>query len=379
MREIFERKSCPVGQPYNKNGVHYAVVGPNVPTFFSVTQNGETSFYYENSNGAIHTTEEGLFEISDAPISSNNRTALTNVVAGLVHAEALELGLNQENAAKTSDVLIDEVRRRLLGTERDPNEVLNEIRKENVNYNGHPALFNEWEYVLPYQHLIDRLDQYNFLGQRHRQNMEEWFRNQMLNLPDIDECDERAYTISNLPANRLGFFNLGLSLDQANEAPLETLPHLTQYRAALVFQSTPVENINDLLMARLAEIENMQPNQRRAFDLGINFTRSSTLPENVNDDVILEYGRRLPEIKRPLTVPFQGDTPASVETRILSNLYYFFTALPIADQQRIANEILLPSSTIAPTTEGGRGLKRNAERDAEGENHNAKRNDGEGR
>ena len=377
MREIFERKNCPVGHSYDRNGVRYGVVGAGVPTFFSVTQNEETSYYYENSNSAIYTSDEYMSTISDHPISAEDCAALTNTVAGIVHAEALTLGLTPENAANTSDAVIAEVVMRLAGTERDANDVLGEIVQEIADQeidddSSYYSSEDEEEYVLPYQHLIDTLNE-DIFGHRRFQNMETWLRGQMPNIPTQDEFDARVVAILEFGEDRLEFFNLGLTPVHAATAPLEAIPHLTQYRAALVSQETPAQNIGNLLWERIVAIEAMQPNQRRAFDLGVSFTRSSALPANVNDAVVQEFGRRLPAEERPITFPAGSEEATRIA--YLSNLYIFFTRISIADQQQLADEItfalLPPPPTIAPN--GAATSRSSLKRDSEGQENQESR------
>ena len=386
MREIFERKNCPVGQSYNTNGVRYGVVGAGVPTFFSVTQNGETSYYYENSNSIIHTSDESMSTISDDPISAEDCAELINTVTRIVYADALALGLTPENAANTSDALIDQVRMRLVGTERDANDVLAEIVQEiedDSSYDSseneedaspHQDLMETWlmdqmrnapteEYVSSCQHLINTLDE-NIFGHMRLQNMKTWLMDQIPNVPTKDEFDARAGAILAFGEDRLEFFNLGLTPDHAAAAPLAAITHLTRYRSELVSQETPTQNIGNLLWERIGAIEAMRPNQRRALDLGVSFTRSSALPENVNDAVVQEFGRRLPAGEQPVTLQVRSHEATLIAH--LSNLYIFFTNKPIADQQLLADEITLallpPQPTIAPAAATSRiNLKREAE------------------
>ncbi|MBP7709623.1 MAG: hypothetical protein KA100_00955 [Rickettsiales bacterium] len=352
MREIFARKGCLAGEVYDKNGIKYAVVGEGVPTYFSVTQGTVTRYYYETA-AAIFESDENLLGCADQPLSEVERATLTAMVEGLVIAEGLTLGLTLENARNNSDEVIAEVAAHLGENPTvNANEFLEQILKEMEQVSElSESEYDSEEEQPPYQHLLDNLN-VDIFGQHRFQNMENWLITWLPDVPGVDVFNERAAAIFNIPENRWAFFDLGLSAVQSAAAPLETLSHLIQYHAELAFQVTPQENIADLLQARIEAIAELHPNRRRALSLGVSFDRATALPENISDEVILEFGRRLPPENHLMDLPRIGDTQQIVRERKLLNLYNLFSQLPAEDQQARTNlltaYLLAPPPVVAP-------------------------------
>jgi hypothetical protein len=352
MRRIFEYLQYPAGFVYKNRGIHYAVTSVGSPTYFLVTRDDETKYYFENLQG-IYPTNSDLIDHELTPLDEAETAELSRLFRQALIDDALELGLLEANSSDIPyPLMVMLVEHLRYYPHDDPNEILASHHTAKPAYQ-HNSFF---ELVLSAaQSFAISKDQYEYLRDLSKAAPENDFK-PSIEFEKIKNLSQKhqiaalrlglsAEQAAQISAHQCGYLlknhnpetgvqglqdnferiknlrlihqivalDLGFTQDQA----VAIHPYESQYLSRLS-QAIGSQFSSELAQRTLQQINSLEPRQKDAFRFGVSLPDATNLSEDDFEKIAVIQGRK-PISKNP------EENLKEYRQRIFFDAYQMFT------------------------------------------------------